>query len=216
LTKGFDRSWSFEEAIEYSKTLKPLFEPGAKGRAHYSDTNFQLLGRIIENVTKKSLTEIFDELIYKKLVLTKTYLFSDIEDTRPKTLYYKDRELFIPKAMVSFGPDGGIVSTSEELLIFTEAFFNGAFFPQQYMDTLKVWNKIFFPMQSGIGIHRFKLPWIFNPAGQIPELIGHSGLSGTIAYHSPEKKLYITGTVNQVAFPDTSFRLAVKLIQKII
>jgi len=61
-----------------------------------------------------------------------------------------------------------------------------------------------------------KLPWIFNPAGQIPELIGHSGLSGTIAYHSPEKELYITGTVNQVAFPDSSFRLAVKLIQKII
>lgn len=71
-------------------------------------------------------------------------------------------------------------------------------------------------MQAGVGIHRFKLPWIFNPTGIIPELIGHSGLSGALAYYSPEKDLYIAGTVNQVAFPDTSFRLAIRLIREII
>lgn len=212
ITKGKDRFWSFEEAIAYSKLLKPLFKPNAKGRANYSDTNFQLLGRIIENISGKSIAENYETLIFNPLGLAKTYLYKDINDSRPKTLYFKEKELFIPKAMASFGPDGGIVSTAMEMLTFVEAFFNGQFFPKAYIEELKVWNRIFFPMQAGIGIHLFKLPWIFNPFGAVPSLIGHSGLSGALAYYSPKDELYIAGTVNQVAYPDTSFRLAINLI----
>jgi len=216
LVKGNDQSWTFEQVLDYSKQLKPLFVPDAKGKAHYSDTNFQLLGKIIENITHKSITENYEELIFNPLELSRTYLYTDIQDQRPKILYYKSKELFIPKAMASFGPDGGIVSTSNELMIFLTAFFNGTFFPKSYIESLKTWNSIFYPMQSGVGIHRFKLPWIFNPTGAIPELFGHSGLSGTLAYHSPERDLYVTGTVNQVAHPGTSFRLAIKLMQKVL
>lgn len=36
------------------------------------------------------------------------------------------------KAMTSFGADGGIVSTSEETMVFLKAFFNGYFFPEAY------------------------------------------------------------------------------------
>lgn len=216
IAKGIDESWTFEQTIEYSKSLKPLFRPDAKNKAHYSDTNFQLLGRIIENITHKSISENYDELIIEPLGLKQTYLFKDVQDSRPKTLYYKNREIMIPKAMASFGPDGGIVSTSTEMLKFIEAFFNGAFFPVSDLKSMKVWNKLFIPLQAGVGIQRFRLPWFFNPLGTIPDLIGHSGLSGAIAYHSPEKDLYIAGTVNQVAHPDTSFRLAIKLIQKIL
>jgi D-alanyl-D-alanine carboxypeptidase len=216
LVKGNDQFWTFEQVMDYSKKLKPIFVPDAKGKAHYSDTNFQLLGKIIENITQKSISDNYKELIFNPLGLLRTYLYIDILDQRPMTLYYKSKELFIPKAMASFGPDGGIVSTSNELMTFLTAFFNGTFFPKSYIESLKIWNRIFFPMQSGVGIHRFKLLWIFNPVGTIPELLGHSGLSGTLAYHSPEKDLFVTGTVNQVANPGTSFRLAIKLIQKVL
>lgn len=212
--KGNDQAWSFERAVQYSKSLKPKFVPDTKGKAHYSDTNFQLLGKIIENLTDKSISDNFGELILSPLGLSKTYLYTDIADTTPKNLYFKNKPLHIPKAMASFGPDGGMVSTSGEMMRFLEAFFNGTFFPKAYIEDLKVWNRIFFPMQSGVGIHRFKLPWFFDPMGAIPELVGHSGLSGALAYHSPVKDLYITGTVNQVAYPGTSFRLAIKLIQQ--
>lgn len=215
LLKGNDRAWTFDEAIEYSKTLKPLFVPGEKGKAHYADTNFQLLGKIIENVTGEPVDGVFKELIYKPLGMSTTYLYRNINDTAPKCLYHKSKELHIPKAMSSFGPDGGVVSTSKEMLVFLHTFFNGVFFPTDYIEKLKVWNKIFSPMQAGIGIHRFKLPRLFDPAGVIPELIGHSGLSGALAYYAPSKDLYITGTVNQTAFPDTSFRLAIRLIREI-
>ncbi|MCG8330332.1 MAG: beta-lactamase family protein [Chitinophagales bacterium] len=214
LTSGNDRAWTLEEALDHSKSMKPVFAPGTKGKAHYSDANFQLLGKIIENITQQSYASNCKEMIIQILQLKHTYLYQDPEDKRPMHLYFKERELHIPKAMTSFGPDGGIVSTSSDMLIFIEAFFSGQLFPKDYIEGLKQWNKIFFPIRSGIGIHKIKLPWIFNPTGSFPELIGHSGLSGALAYHSPKKDLYIAGTVNQVAHPDISFKTMIKLVQK--
>jgi CubicO group peptidase (beta-lactamase class C family) len=117
--------------------------------------------------------------------------------------------------MTSFGADGGIVSTSSDMLVFIEAFFTGKIFPISYIAELQEWNSIFFPMQSGIGIHLFKLPWIFNPMGTVPYFIGHSGLSGALAYFCPKENSYIVGTVNQVAYPDLSFKTMIKLTQQI-
>jgi CubicO group peptidase (beta-lactamase class C family) len=118
--------------------------------------------------------------------------------------------------MTSFGPDGGMVSTSSDMLVFIEAFFTGKLFPKSYIEDLQKWNKIFYPMQSGIGIHKFQLPKAFNPTGLIPVFIGHSGLSGALAYYSPRENLYIVGTVNQVAHPDMSFKTMIKLAQAVL
>jgi CubicO group peptidase (beta-lactamase class C family) len=216
LVSGIDQYWTFEQTIERTKSIQPHFAPGTKGKAHYSDTNFQLLGKIIENITHKSYSENCQEIIINPLGLTKTYLYQDPNDKTPKTLYYKSNELNIPKAMTSFAADGGIVSTSSDMLIFIEAFFTGKLFPSTYIDELQEWNKIFFPMRSGIGIHLFKLPWIFNPTGAVPYFIGHSGLSGAFAFYSPKENIFIVGTVNQVAHPDISFKTMIKLTQQIM
>jgi CubicO group peptidase (beta-lactamase class C family) len=211
-----DQSWTFEQAIERTKKMTPLFAPGTEGKANYSDANFQLLGKIIETITHKSYFENCREFIILPLGLKKTYLYQDSTDETPKTLYYKRKELSIPKAMTSFGADGGIVSTSTDMLIFIEAFFTGKLFPLTYIDELQEWNKIFFPMKSGIGIHLFKLPWIFNPIGSVPYFIGHSGLSGALAYYSPKENIFIVGTVNQVSHPEISFKTMIKLTHQIM
>lgn len=214
ITSGQDTYWHFNDVIAFAKKNNALFAPGTKNKAHYSDINFQLLGKIIENITGLGLEENLNQRIFTPLKLSKTYLYNSVSDNRPKPLNYKEKPLLIPKAMTSFWADGGIVSTAEELLVFTEAFFTNQLFTTK-IDALKKWNKIFFPMQAGIGIHRFKLPWFFDPFGAVPEMIGHSGLSGTIAYACPEKNLFIAGTVNQVAYPDRSFRLMIKLLRKV-
>jgi CubicO group peptidase (beta-lactamase class C family) len=171
------------------------------------------LGKIIEIITNKSYAENCNELIIKPLGLTKTYLYQDSTDNGPKSIYYKTNILNIPKAMTSFGADGGMVSRSADILIFIEAFFTGKLFPSSYLNEMQEWNKIFFPMRSGVGIHLFKLPWIFNPTGAVPFFIGHSGLSGALAYYSPKENIFVAGTVNQVAQPDISFKTMIKLTQ---
>jgi D-alanyl-D-alanine carboxypeptidase len=211
---GVDRSWTFEDAVARSKTLAPPFDPGARRRALYSDTNFQILGRVLEIVSGRSFDELVQENITGPLQLADTYLYRDPSDATPAPLYYRDQPLRVPRAMTSFGPDGGAVSTASEMLRFVDAFFNGTLFPAARIETLKVWNPIFFPLQSGIGIHRFQLPRLFDPFRAVPDLIGHSGLSGALAFHAPEHDLSIAGTVNQIESPGRPFKLAIKLIRE--
>jgi CubicO group peptidase (beta-lactamase class C family) len=119
--------------------------------------------------------------------------------------------------MTSFGAVCGIVSISADMLIFIEAFFTGKLFPKEYINDMQEYNNIFFPMKSGIGIHLFKLPWLFNPTGAVPYFLGHSGLSGALAFYSPKENILVAGTVNQVnqvAHPDISFKTMIKLTQK--
>jgi len=211
LINGNDQYWTFEQSIDRIKAMEPIFAPGTKGKAHYSDANYQLLGKIIETISGKTYAENSRKFIIQALDLQHTYLYQDASDTIPKTLYYKDKPLPIQKAMTSFGPDGGIVSTSEDMLKFIEAFMTGVLFPASNISEIQEWNKIFFPMQAGIGIHLFKLPWYFNPFGTVHYFIGHSGLSGALAYYCPNKKLYVVGTVNQLAYNDLSFRTMIKI-----
>lgn len=212
LTAGIDQGWSFEEVIAETKKMKPAFRPGEKGKALYSDTNYQILGRLIETVSGKTIQTALEEFIFAPLGLQKTYLYADSRDTRPAPLYYKKNRLHVPLAMTSFGTDGGIVSTSAELMTFLKAFFGGQFFPVENFAWMKQWNGIFFPLEAGVGLTRFKLPRLFSPFKAMPEFLGHSGLSGTVAFYVPEKNIYLTGTVNQIDNPSRSFRLMIELL----
>jgi CubicO group peptidase (beta-lactamase class C family) len=213
VSAGKDQAWTFEQTIAWTKSIPPLFAPDTPHKAHYSDTNFQLLGRIIEIITAEPLALTMQKRIIQPLNLRQTYLYQNPQDDTPLHLYYRSEPLRIPLAMASFGADGGVVATARELLAFIEAFFTGKLFPAEYLPELQVWNKIFFPMQSGIGIHLFRLPWFFDPFRTMPALIGHSGLSGAVAFFDPQHHTFIAGTVNQVAHPDLSFRVMVKLVQ---
>ncbi|MFF2480388.1 serine hydrolase domain-containing protein [Paenibacillus sp. NPDC058071] len=209
---GQDQAWTFEQAIENSKQLKPAFPPRAKGKALYSDSNYQLLGKIIETVTSQPLDEVFRQYIYEPLSLTNTYIYSNSEDQSPSLFYYKNAPLHVPLAMTSFGPDGGIVSTAEELTRFLRAFFEGKLFPKSALNELYEWNRIFFPLQYGKGIVKFQLPRAFSPFKPQPELIGHSGLSGAFAYCAPKKDIYLCGTVNQTNMPSLPYKLMLGLL----
>ncbi len=76
--------------------------PGTKGKAKYSDANFQLLGKIIEIITGKSYADNCQESIIQPAPATNTYLYQDATDDKPKMLYHKSSKLNIPKAMTSF------------------------------------------------------------------------------------------------------------------
>lgn len=126
----------------------------------YSDSNFQLLGRIIELATGHSLESFFEKRLYDPLNLKSTYMFNG--ETRVKDIRYKNNGRHVPKAMASFRADGGIVSTASEGLIFLKAFFDGYFFPKEYLNETKEWNRVMYPIEYGLGDMRFKLPLLFT------------------------------------------------------
>jgi D-alanyl-D-alanine carboxypeptidase len=215
LQEGADQSWTFEQAVEMSKKMPPEFAPNTKGKAHYSDTNFQLLGKIIENIYGKTIAEVMQEVIFQPLGLKQTYMYADAADKTPAVMYFKNKPLDICKAMTSFGADGGIVSTSEETMVFLKAFFNGTFFPKTYLPELYKWNSVMFPLEYGVGIMKFQLPSIFTLFRKMPAFIGHSGLSGAFAYYIPEKDVFLAGTVNQIHNPGTSYKMLIQIVNSI-
>lgn len=161
-----DFAWTAEDVMALVRDhLKPHFRPGEGNKAHYSDTNYELLGRIIESVTDKPLAQVYDEVIFVPLGLRRTYLYrtGKQKTLMPAPIYYGDRPLQIPQALGSVGPHGGIVSTAPETIAFLKAFFGGRFFPQDYLAGMQQWRKIFFPLQYGHGLMRYKLPWVFAP-----------------------------------------------------
>ncbi|MBK9190499.1 MAG: beta-lactamase family protein [Crocinitomicaceae bacterium] len=206
LFEGKDMEWTAEYAIELSKTMAPHFAPGTPEKAYYSDTNFQLLSKILEKISGKKIADLLKEKITQPLGMKSTYMYTSKEDTTATLFYYKKEHLKIPLAMTSFGADGGMVSTGSDMLKFLNAFFEGTYFPKEKISELYVWNKIMFPLNNGIGMMMAKFPGT-------PMFIGHSGHSGAFAFYVPDKKLYVAGTVNQVDKPETSFKMLAKMMR---
>jgi CubicO group peptidase (beta-lactamase class C family) len=214
LMQGQDEAWNLEKVLEFSRSSQAKFIPGTKRKAHYSDTNYQLLGGIVEKVRGTSLAEVFQNEIFTPLALKKTFVYKGSNDSDIVQLRYKDAQLLIPKAMSSFQADGGIVSTTEESMTFIRAFFNGKFFPKDYISEMtELCNRIFFPLQYGVGVMKFELPRIFTLFQKFPALYGHSGLSGAFEYYAPDLDIYLTGTVNQINNPAVSYQMLIKALQ---
>jgi CubicO group peptidase (beta-lactamase class C family) len=223
ITEG-DFAWNLEKVLEITKhSLSPKFPPEPEkeiitgNKAFYSDTNYQLLGAILESVTGKPLQEVFSELILEPLNLVATYLHgfeqSMPTDASPATIYYKTEPISLDLAMKSFGPDGGMVSTVKESLRFLRELLDGSLFADPTtLERMKNWKKIFFPMNYGMGLMRIKLPRIFSPFSPSPELVGHSGATSAFLFQSDRGGLLTAGTLNQIDNQARPVRLMFRLI----
>ena len=68
-----DFGWTLDDVLRITKEeLRPQFAPSTPGKAYYSDTNFQLLGAVIEAVTGPSYEEALRERILDPLGLART------------------------------------------------------------------------------------------------------------------------------------------------
>jgi len=212
-----DVGWSSAEALDIAKhEMRPRFVPGQSGKAFYSDTNYQLLGAIIESVSGETYEAALHNRILTPLDLRSTYLFSPetlgrYDSVSP--LLYGTRRIRIPQVMASVRADGGIVSTAAESIRFLRAFMIGELFPESLLaDMQREWRRIFFPLQYGTGIMRFALPRIMTGFRAVPAMVGHSGASGAVAFHVPEIDLYVTGTVNQVKKRSLVYQLLTRIV----
>jgi len=214
-----DRPITFNEIITRVRNdLTPRFSPGEGKKAYYNDTNYQLLGRIIESVEGEQLSEVFDRSIFNPLELPDTYVFTMASrQSRPPILpfYYGNKLLDIPGTMSSFAPDGGIVSNLRDSLVFLRAFFDGALFSKDYLDRMQQWHRIFYPFQYGYGLMRFKMSRLMSPFRPSPELIGHAGSTAAFLFYCPEKDLYLSGTLNQLKETSRPFRLMLEVINAV-
>lgn len=209
-----DFAYTVEDVLTMVRGMAATAVPDS-GKSHYADTNYQLLGAIIEAVCRQPLAQVFQTRIFAPLGLEHTAVFdpTDWQNGRqPLPLYYQAQRLHVPLALSSMAPDGGIVSTLADSQHFLRAFFGGELFTAAHLPRMMQWHDLFFPLQYGYGLMRFKLPRWMNLFRETPELIGHSGSSGSFAFYVPQKELTLVGTFNQIDKPQRPFNFMLKVI----
>lgn len=200
-TKDF--SYSDQDALRIVRRLKPHFKPGEAGNGYYSDTNYLLLGLIIEKITGKSLAVVYRKQIFEPLKLKNTYVCETGKFGKFAPFYYQGKPQLRPKVLASDQASAGIVSNTAEVTQFLKAYFSGSLFPKEYLSENQQWNPIqYVPLQYGWGLMK------------LGNMIGHSGATGTVAYYLPESDVFIVGATGQLD-AEKAMMLTVKIAQSL-
>lgn len=168
-----------EAMVARLAAFEPYFEPGS--RADYSNSNYLLLGYIIEDITKKPYKDNVAERIAKKAGLKDTYYFSKIDSKRNEALPYKfDGTKWVRQDEWDesvAAAAGALQSTPADLAKFIEALFDGRIIDNKSLEEMTAFDGGY-----GKGILQF-------PFGE-RKFMGHNGsieaFSSTLGYYPKE------------------------------
>ena len=216
LLAGEDAPMPFDEVLRTVRAMKPHFPPqpagAGKRKAKYADTNYQLLGAILETVTRQPLHTLFDEMILAPLGMdaTSSYPHPPRGGRSPEpdsTVWAKDIALNPSGALTFQKADGGIISTVADQLRFMQALAAGELFEDAgtFRRMGEHTNRIFFPVDYGLGVMRYAPARWMSPLFAIPPIVGHTGSTATWAFHCPDLRIVLAGTFD-VAQPPLPFR----------
>ncbi len=127
-TKYMASPQSREKMLERFAEFRPVFRPGEKHE--YSNSNYILLGYIIEQIVGKPYSEVLEEKISSPLKLSNTY-YGKTRDTDSNEAYsynfMRNRWSLFPKETDMSVPHGAgaVVSTPGDLTRFITGLFNG-------------------------------------------------------------------------------------------
>jgi D-alanyl-D-alanine carboxypeptidase len=188
------RMWTPRELVASALQRRPS---AAVGRWRYANTNYVLLGLIVEQVTHNSLTRELHQRIIDPLGLHHTFVAPDDQLTGNLMHGYEGRRDETMGRDMSFAwGAGNIVSNVDDLSRFAQALFGGALLRPESLAT----------MQRFIGTHGWDSPDLTYGLGVMQTVLpgaqpavarGHTG--ALIGYRSALWYLPDTGVVIAVA-----------------
>jgi D-alanyl-D-alanine carboxypeptidase len=182
-----------DELLAMIKGQKPDFEPNA--RADYNNSNYLLLGYIIEKIEHISYKDLVNQRIIKQIGLAKTYYGEKAGFQPGEAVSYKyfNREWKKDKAVYldDFGGAGAIISTPTDMCKFINAIFLGKLISSQSLEKMKT-------IRDGYGMGMF-------PYGdEINSGFGHNGKTegfGSSLQYYPDARLAIAYCTNGEIYP---------------
>lgn len=143
-----------KEFMDFFINKESNFEPGTE--YEYSNTNYALLGFILEKVYQKTYAEILDEKISKPLHLKNTYYSFEVDSKKNEAISYNIQNHYIRNGVTNFSnhpASGGITSTPTDVNKFLFGLFNNKLINAESL-------KIMLPEKGGeygMGITKFQL-----------------------------------------------------------
>jgi D-alanyl-D-alanine carboxypeptidase len=188
-----------EQMLAIIEKEKPDFEPDTK--AEYSNTNFVLLGYIVEKVTGRPYAEELKKRITSKIGLTDTYYGgkANVANNEAYSYSFEGKWQQQPETDMSIpGGAGALVSTPTDLVKFIEALFAGNLISQSSLEQMKT-------MRDNFGMAMFTIPFYDRKA------YGHTGgidgFSSMLAYF-PEDKVAIAYIANGIVYSTNDVMIA--------
>ncbi|MDQ3072834.1 MAG: beta-lactamase family protein [Bacteroidota bacterium] len=183
-----------QEILELIKGYEPSFKPGKK--SEYSNTNYVLLGYIIEEITGKTYTEELKSRITDKIGLKNTFVGSTIAHESGDALSFnfigKNWEPESETDMSIPGGAGAIISTPGDLTTFIEALFtSGKLLNEESLSQMTV-------IKDGYGYGIFKFP--FYKHFSYGHTGGIDGFNSMVAYF-PDDSVAVAFTGNGMNYP---------------
>jgi D-alanyl-D-alanine carboxypeptidase len=214
------RTWTVDETIARARDeMTPSFKPGDK--AFYSDTNYQLLGKIIEAHSGKSLESVFEEFFFRPLSLKHTWLVGRSQPMEQPAaavaqVYLKDMNITGIRAKTVYWADGGIVSTAQDCVSFLKALNQGGIIKRETLAKMHQWKPLSnpgMPFQYGYGTMEFVPPSFGNTIAKMPAVWGATGSTGSFLYYAQDLDLYMAGTTDQVNDKFTPIMVMIKVMK---
>ena len=197
------RVWRPDELIEYATGDNHLFSPG--DRWAYSNTNYILLGMIVQEIRQQPLAAVFRQQIFAPLEMTDTFLDGE-EPTASRlvpgySVHPEDSAQFIDVSnamhVSAAWAAGGIVSAAEDLLTFNRALFGRRLLrPVSFsqMTDFTVAADPVYPMVNGYGLGLVSMEIAGKACyGHVGNIPGYSSLMA----HLPDDEAYLVVLMNQ-------------------
>lgn len=204
-----DFSWTAEEVVEWTRAMTPA----QRGRGLYSDTGFQLLDAVVEQLDGRPFAESVRVRITEPLGLAGTYVYTHADHARfgeMAVIRNGTDDLHLPLLLASVDGQGGVVSTLRDGVTFLRAFFDGRLFDAELLnEILTDWHRIFRPLEYGTGVMRFRLPPALTGFRSF-SFEGHSGASGVVWYRDARSGVIVVGTVNQLKQRQLPYQLMIR------
>ncbi len=209
------------EALLWGKThLKPIGKPGQKH--FYTDTNYYLLGLIIENITKKAFHEAVHEMIFEPLGMENAYIhgYSDPKTKAqypPANIYLFNINFIENKRVAQIDySGGGVVAPLDEFLIFMKALVNYKLVKKETLSKM-----IYDDIKMGFPAIGFDYGYSIWKPKAIPFLLpkkyfcwGCVGVTGAFMFYHPQTKSYIIGTFNDKSYTSKALRFMLMKVVK--
>lgn len=215
-----DRAWTVDETIARARDeMSPSFKPGDK--AFYSDTNYQLLGKIVEARTGKPLEAVFERFLFRPLDLNHTWLVGRSKPLEQPAaaaaqVYSKEVNISGIRAKTVYWADGGIVSTVRDCVSFLKALNQGRIIKPETLAKMHQWKPLSnpgMPFQYGYGTMKFVPPSFGNMLAKVPAVWGASGSTGSFLYYAQDLDLYMAGTTDQVSDKLTPIMMMIRVMK---
>lgn len=212
------------EALEWGKAnRKPVGKPGQKH--FYTDTNYYLLGLIIEQITRKPFHEAVHEMILEPLNMDNAYIngYSKPKNKPelPPAHIYLFNTNFIEHervARIDYA-GGGVVAPLSEYLVFMKALVNG-----QLVDVATLESMIYDDVKMGFPAIGFDYGYSVWKPKAIPILLpkkyfcwGCVGITGAFMFFHPQTEAYVIGTFNDKSYTSKALRfMLMKVIKPLL